>query len=335
VASTGGGAPAATPAERPETAATIGTERLLVQLSAARYGRRVDQATRIASVLRRAREERGLSLEDAAADAGIPLRYARLLEGEAGGASVGISDELYLIPFFRRYARFLGMNPEDMVSDLVGEVESVVPSAPPTRLSYRSPLRGLWKPFGLGVLASIAVALILRQGPERPVFDDERWSDRDAPRVEASPAAASLAALAPERRGEVVGADGTAATPSPRASSDSATLGAASGAVAAGAAPAPAVAPSAVVPARELRITAAEETWLSLGIDEEPKKNILLQPGETRTWTANGTFVLTLGNAGGVTVVLDGRELPPLGRSGQVVRNLRLPEGAPRPPSEG
>jgi len=286
----------------------------------------VEQATRIASVLRRAREERGLSLEDAAADAGIPLRYARLLEGEPGGSSVGISDELYLIPFFRRYARFLGMNPEDMLSDLVGEVESVGTYPPTTRLSYRSPLRALWKPFGLGVLASIAVALTLRQGPERPVFDDERWSDRDAVGVEASPAttAAPRALLVePETRTDVAVPDGTTAAGG--ASARVLDQGAAQG-------PPPAPQPAS---ARELRITAAEQTWLSLGIDDEPKKNILLQPGETRTWTANGAFVLTLGNAGGVTVVLDGRELPPLGKSGQVVRNLRLPEGAPRPPSEG
>jgi cytoskeleton protein RodZ len=290
----------------------------------------VEQATRIASVLRRAREERGLSLEDAAADAGIPLRYARLLEGEDAGSSVGISDELYLIPFFRRYARFLGMNPEDMVTDLVGEVESVGTSTPATRLSYRSPLRALWKPFGLGVLASIAVALILRQGPERPVFDDERWSDRDAASIEASPVATAVprAPLAEAEKGpDVAVPDGgtVAAAASARLVENGTAPEAAPGT-------APAPRPAS---ARELRITAAQETWLSLGIDGEPKKNILLQPGETRTWMANGTFVLTLGNAGGVTVVLDGRELPPLGKSGQVVRNLRLPEGAPHPPSEG
>jgi hypothetical protein len=91
-----------------------------------------------------------------------------------------------------------------------------------------------------------------------------------------------------------------------------------------------AAAPVAPVPApadgsHELRVSAAQETWFSLGIDDEPKRNIILQPGETRSWTAARAFTLTVGNAGGITVSIDGRELPPLGRVGQVVRNLRLP----------
>ena len=53
-----------------------------------------------------AREKRGLSLEQAAADAGIPMQYLRLLEGESN-VRVGVSDELYLIPFFRKYAHFV------------------------------------------------------------------------------------------------------------------------------------------------------------------------------------------------------------------------------------
>jgi hypothetical protein len=95
-----------------------------------------------------------------------------------------------------------------------------------------------------------------------------------------------------------------------------------------------AAAPVAAAPApadgsHELRVSAAQETWFSLGIDDEPKRNIILQPGETRSWTAARAFTLTVGNAGGITVSIDGRELPPLGRVGQVVRNLRLPEEPP------
>ena len=42
-------------------------------------------------------------------------------------------------------------------------------------------------------------------------------------------------------------------------------------------------------------------------------------------FVAREGFRLTLGNAGGVRVTVDGRALEPLGSSGQVVRDLRVP----------
>jgi hypothetical protein len=51
----------------------------------------------------------------------------------------------------------------------------------------------------------------------------------------------------------------------------------------------------------------------------------LMNPGETREWLSNQRFVVTIGNAGGITLELNGRELPPLGPSGQLVRQLVLP----------
>ena len=44
-----------------------------------------------------------------------------------------------------------------------------------------------------------------------------------------------------------------------------------------------------------------------------------------REFEAREGFRLTLGNAGGVRVTVDGRALEPLGQAGQVVRNLPLP----------
>ncbi len=59
----------------------------------------------------------------------------------------------------------------------------------------------------------------------------------------------------------------------------------------------------------------------------EPRE-VLLQAGETARFTADAAFLVTLGNAGGVTLAVNGVTIPPLGRSGQVVREVRLPEGS-------
>jgi len=60
-------------------------------------------------------------------------------------------------------------------------------------------------------------------------------------------------------------------------------------------------------------------------VDSQPGKELILKPGEMREWTAQNGFTLSLGNAGGVTLNLNGQELPPVGKSGQVVRNMRIP----------
>ena len=282
------------------------------------------ERNRIAETLRRAREERGLSLEQAAAAAGIPLQYVRLLEGEAN-VRVGVSDELYLIPFFRKYASFVGLDAEGLLPEFLGLVQQIPgEGSPPIRLTYRPRWAFLWKPLAVMVAIAIAVALMLRQARERPAFDDSLASERLLAEEVASPVAATPSLVVatptpdggPDVPGAAVGGDPVASdsapTPSPGPSAGSAA--------------------TAVTGAHELKITAKEEAWLALALNDQPAKQYLLKPDESRTWQA-ATFSLTVGNAGGITIAVDGRDLPPVGRPGQVVRNLRLPAAAPTSPS--
>ena len=275
------------------------------------------ERNRIAETLRSAREERGLSLEQAAAAAGIPLQYVRLLEGESN-VRVGVSDELYLIPFFRKYASFVGIDAEGMLPEFLGMVQQVPGEAsPPIRLTYRPRWAFLWKPLAVVGTIAIAVVLMLQQARERSAFDDTLSSAPQA--AEETPTstatilpaatpieAAGLAAAALSAVPPVTSGDPTTITPAPTTAST------------------PASTAIGVTGAHELRITAREEAWLALALNDQPAKQCLLRPEESRSWQAD-TFSLTVGNAGGITIAVDGRELPPVGRAGQVVRNLRLP----------
>src|SRR5678815_5802504 len=128
------------------------------------------ERNRIAEMLRSAREQRGLSLEQAAAAAGIPTQYLRLLEGEAD-VKVGVSDELYLIPFFRKYARFVGIDAEQMLPEFLGMVQQMPgEGSPPIRLTYRSRYASLWRPLAVLLTIGVAATLLLRQSRERPTF---------------------------------------------------------------------------------------------------------------------------------------------------------------------
>lgn len=73
-----------------------------------------------------------------------------------------------------------------------------------------------------------------------------------------------------------------------------------------------------------LEISATGTTWLLVRIDDKESKEMLLKIGESAKWTAKNNFSLKIGNAGGIKVVFDGKEISPLGAEGQVVR-LKLP----------
>ncbi len=289
------------------------------------------------------REKAGLTVEKASADSAIPLQYVRLLEGETR-VRVGVADELYLIPYFRRYATFLGLEDPDLVSDFLSQLRPLPSANPPTPMpvAYRSRLTALWKPAAIVAVVLIAASLIAQQSPERPSFDDEDGA-LTPPAAETN--AASEPAVAPPARvavAEPPSAEAPAAVARDVADSSAGDRQAGSDERQAPAAASadqdrtePRGADDASPPAsgaaagRELRITADEETWLAIGTDDNASKSLLLEPGETRTWTARDGFTLTVGNAGGITLTLDGRELPKLGASGQVVRNLRIPREPP------
>lgn len=77
-----------------------------------------------------------------------------------------------------------------------------------------------------------------------------------------------------------------------------------------------------------LVVRATEPTWVRVETDEGETIQELLPASAVREWLAQSRFVLTVGNAGGIKLELNGKSLPPLGRSGEVVRDFVLPETA-------
>ena len=101
------------------------------------------------------------------------------------------------------------------------------------------------------------------------------------------------------------------------------------------AAPAVSMPPSAVAPAitqargpetQRLVVKAMEPTWIRVQIDDARVVEELLTAGAQREWTSDRRFVLSIGNAGGIEIVLNGRSLPSLGARGAVIHRLSLPD---------
>ena len=71
-----------------------------------------------------------------------------------------------------------------------------------------------------------------------------------------------------------------------------------------------------------LDIEAIERCWAKVQSDRGAPQEVLLNPGEHVRWKAQERLALTLGNAGGVRVTLNGKLQGPFGARGQVVREI-------------
>jgi len=69
----------------------------------------------------------------------------------------------------------------------------------------------------------------------------------------------------------------------------------------------------------------SEPTWIRVRTEDGRITEETVPAGQVREWVSNGPFVLTVGNAGGVSFELNGRVLPALGPSGAVISRLVLP----------
>jgi cytoskeletal protein RodZ len=90
------------------------------------------------------------------------------------------------------------------------------------------------------------------------------------------------------------------------------------------AAPAPIVAEAAATTADELTLTltAEQDCWVQVDVDGEAVLNRVLSAGESQTIAGGGEIVLSVGNAGGVRFRINDRPGVPLGRSGEVKKNI-------------
>ena len=73
-----------------------------------------------------------------------------------------------------------------------------------------------------------------------------------------------------------------------------------------------------------LDLEALELTWVVVQVDNGSPNEALLRPGERVRWKASDRFMLTLGNAGGVRVELNGKVQGPFGPTGKVARDIML-----------
>jgi len=244
------------------------------------------QMTNFGASFKKARESKGISLDQIAMDTKISTRFLSAIE----------SEELHLLPggifnrgFVRAYAERVGLDPDQMVADydrLVGVRDTAEPSLPPAGLPSKANKR----------LYPIAVALLFLA--TALFYIATRESGHPAPTsIPAAPASPAV--------GESPAA--TPAPPPPQAEP----------------APAPATEPAPTPPPKPQALTvdleAREATWIKVKADgSSVNPGEILQPGMTRKFTAQESIDISVGNAGGLTLKINDQAAKPLGKSGQV-----------------
>lgn len=83
---------------------------------------------------------------------------------------------------------------------------------------------------------------------------------------------------------------------------------------------------------QRLLIKAVEPSWIRVQTDDGRVVEETLPAGASREWATERRFVVSLGNAGGVEITINGKVLPVLGGKGAVILRMELP---PPPATSG
>ncbi|MGH8145222.1 MAG: helix-turn-helix domain-containing protein [Rhodanobacteraceae bacterium] len=261
--------------------------------------------------LRTAREMQGFNVAECAGKLHLPIKVLERLEADDFGEPEHF---VYLRGALCGYARLLGL-PSNTCD---GALRAMAPAEQPALVSVArtSPARWLLQRYGTAatyivLTATIAVPLVLlglRGGLERP-----------STRIVSLDQASALVAPHKQTQSEpTVSQPGKTAAPDTTPFRASMTPFAAIGLrdvnppVARTSAPvAPVSIPTAVpspVGQHTLTVTASADCWFEItGADGNKIDSGMLHAGDVRTWHANGTLHVTLGNAGGVTASEDGK----------------------------
>ena len=295
--------------------------------------------------LRRIRLQRGLTLEQVAAETRIGQKFLEALEqnrmevfqGEASakgfvrayGQCLGL-DERKIMGYFSRWAQSFFREKVESREDHKRKVEEA---------KVHHVRKGWFIQFVIVVLMGLAVAAVVRMNSDRPVISripvtidkpSANIQDRESIVLMRERQSTDLPAVNKPWLSENLL---ILELPPIGIQPESPPLGSTP--------PVPVVSPTALLPGISdlpepedgvrgtsgeltLSLEAVEQSWVLAEIDGGISREVILRPGEKLVWKATKEFRLTLGNAGGIKAMLNGKELPPFGRSGQVVKDILL-----------
>ncbi|MGE0704085.1 MAG: helix-turn-helix domain-containing protein [Vicinamibacterales bacterium] len=248
-----------------------------------------ERAPGIGDALREARERRGLTIRQIAASTKISVGVLEALERNDISRLPG---GIFGRAFVRSYAIEVGLDPEQVIQDFLTQfpIDSVTvghPTARPQedREAADSDERVAWT-IGRLIVASIPVAAVV-------LYIGGGFSGTDP--VEETPPAQYALSIPPERTAPIAPLQ-PVESPRPQ--------------------------PLSVASDNEpllVALSASGACWVSVQVDGRVVLERELAAGDRELFEVDRDFELIAGNAGAITMSLNGREFRSLGRQGQVV----------------
>jgi cytoskeleton protein RodZ len=253
----------------------------------------------VGAQLRRAREERDLSLSDLSQITKIRVALLKALENNE---PLTISGDFYTRGFLRAYAAAVGLNPEEIVRECAQEAEIQLGSTGGARQAQQG---GAGQGRAEGQRASRARVLLGAGVAVVALILCVLWFGRasrtsiSAPPLDSSkPSVATAGTKEPLSEPALAGADAE--------TSSNSAVDAAMG-----------------FTTLTLQIRADKECWLAASADGQRVAYRLMLAGDQETIRAHDGISLGLGSAGALTMLLNGAPVRSLGKIGEVV-NVRM-----------
>lgn len=248
---------------------------------------------RFGEELRRERLVREITLEEISAATKISVRLLKALEESDTSR---LPAPAFTRGFIRSYAVHIGIDPEQRVCSYLADLAEASAGTSPLAVRVR---RHFWRGRGAaagtivgGVTAVLLLLGLIARPERRPASRTEKAVPARSAHVELKHVAISSDPTPAVRQAEPVS---------------------------------PSVVAGEADPLVSLLLEFDEDSWTKLDASGQTLFVGMLRRGQVKKFEARGGFRLSLGNAGGVRVTVNGLALESLGRAGQVVRDLRLP----------
>lgn len=248
-------------------------------------------------ILKKRREELGYNLKEIAKTLRIRSDYLKAIEDETFEK---LPVEVYTKGYIREYAKFLKTDPEIIIKAYIEKIsppvveKQPVPAIPAENTVKEEKAAPRYSATAI-TLSAVAVAVLLTvlslfvfapEGPKTPL------PEKTAP---------TPPALQPNRqtqKNENIEKGKTEVAANPQKEK--------------------------IAKEHSLEILASDKTWILATIDNTETKEMLLNKGESVRLSAKNGFSLKIGNAGGIKLIFDGKDMGVPGENGKVV-TLNLP----------